>query len=35
MLTWTFPEVRADTIIARMQWGATSVPLRIVVPGSP
>lgn len=35
MLTWTFPEVRADTIIARMQWGTMSVPLRIVVPGSP
>jgi len=31
VLTWSFPGVRPDGATLQMQWGATAVPLRIVV----
>ena len=32
MLTWSFPVVRGDAMVLRMQWGTTSIPLNISVP---
>lgn len=31
MLTWSFPAVTGDAAVLSMQWGTTTVPLRIVV----
>jgi hypothetical protein len=31
VLTWWFPEIRADGVIMAMQWGATYVPLNVTV----
>ena len=31
VLTWWFPEIRADGAIMAMQWGATYVPLNVTV----
>lgn len=34
MLTWSFPVVRGDAMVLRLQWGTTAVPLAISVPAT-